>query len=73
MLKKKFSRMKKKNEKVYLNDYPNNTFYIGQGGIESGIRENILVPSNDSSLTLQTTTFQKIITEPRNNKEEKEY
>jgi hypothetical protein len=49
--------MKKKNEKVYLNDYPNNTFYIGQGGIESGIRENILVPSNDSSLTLQTTAF----------------
>jgi len=28
-----FSRMKKKYEKVYLNDYPNQTFYIAQGGI----------------------------------------
>lgn len=52
-----FSRMKKKNEKVYLNDYPNNTFYIGQGGIESGIKDNILVPANDSTLTLQTTSY----------------
>jgi hypothetical protein len=61
-----FSRMKKKNERVYLSDYPNNTFYIGQGGIESGIKDNILVPANDSTLTLQTTTYEKIITEPRN-------
>ncbi len=49
-----FSRMKKKYEKVYLNDYPNDIFYLAQGGIDSGIRDNVLIPSNDSSLTLQT-------------------
>lgn len=57
-----FSRMKKKDEKVYLNDYPNDTFYLAQGGIESGIRDNILLPSNDYSLTLQTAVLQKIMT-----------
>lgn len=30
--------MKKKYEKVYLSDYPNDTFYLGNGGIESGIK-----------------------------------
>ena len=54
--------MKKRNEKVYLNDYPNSTFYIGQGGIESGVRENILIPASDSPLTLQTTLFENILT-----------
>jgi len=57
--------MKKKHEKVYLNDYPNDTFYIGQGGIESGIKDNILIPANDSSLILQTSTYEKIMTEPK--------
>ena len=54
--------MKKKYEKVYLSDYPNDTFYLGHGGIESGLRDNILIPANDSSLTLQTTLFDKILT-----------
>jgi hypothetical protein len=67
-----FSRMKKKYEKVYLNDYPNDTFYLGQGGIESGIKDNILVPANESTLTLQTSTYEKVHTEPKNNFE-KEY
>jgi len=57
--------MKKKHEKVYLNDYPNDTFYIGQGGIESGIKDNILIPANDSSLILQTSTYEKLMTEPK--------
>lgn len=33
-----FSRMRKKTERVYLNDYPGCTFFLGQGGIESGVR-----------------------------------
>ena len=41
-----FSRMKKKYEKVYLNDYPNQTFYISQGGIESGTKDNVLIPAD---------------------------
>ena len=52
-----FSRMKKKYEKVYLSDYPNDIFYLGQGGIESGIKDNILVPANDNCLTLQTAIY----------------
>ena len=54
--------MKKKYEKVYLSDYPNDTFYLGHGGIESGIKQNVLIPSKDSSLTLQTALFEKILT-----------
>ncbi len=46
--------MKKKYEKVYLSDYPSDTFYLSQGGIESGMKDNILVPANDYHLTLQT-------------------
>ena len=46
--------MKKKNERVYLNDYPNQTFYISQGGIESGIRDNVLIPADENTLTQQT-------------------
>jgi hypothetical protein len=49
--------MKKKYEKVYLNDYPNQTFYIAQGGIESGIRDNVLIPADDPTLTQQIAAF----------------
>jgi hypothetical protein len=57
--------MKKKYEKVYLNDYPNASFFLAQGGIESGVRDNILVPANDHFLTLQTSSYDKIQTEPK--------
>jgi hypothetical protein len=30
--------MKKKNEKVYLADYPTESYYLAQGGIESGLK-----------------------------------
>lgn len=51
------SRMRKKTERVFLGDYPGTTFFLAQGGIESGLRDNILVPANDSALTLQTTAY----------------
>jgi hypothetical protein len=34
-------------------------------GIESGLKDNILVPANDSALTLQTIPYDKILTSPR--------
>jgi hypothetical protein len=64
--------MKKKYERVYLYDYPNNTFYLGQGGIESGVRDNILVPADDHTLTLQTSSYDKIQTQPKH-RFDKEY
>jgi hypothetical protein len=57
--------MRKKNERVYLSDYPGTTFFLAQGGIESGLKDNILVPANDSALTLQTIPYDKILTSPR--------
>jgi hypothetical protein len=57
--------MRKKTERVFLGDYPGTTFFLAQGGIESGLRDNILVPANDSALTLQTTAYEKILTAPR--------
>jgi hypothetical protein len=54
--------MKKKYEKVYLNDYPNQIYYLGQGGIESGIKDNLLIPSNDVSLTVQTASYESLMT-----------
>lgn len=65
--------MKKKYEKVYLSDYPNDTFYISQGGVESGIKDNVLVPANDSHITLQTAPLEKILTEPKFKAQEPEY
>lgn len=56
--------MKKKGEKVYLKDYPSEAFYLSQGGIESGIKDNILVPAYDSSLTLQTSPFENVLCTP---------
>jgi hypothetical protein len=59
------SHMRKKTERVFLNDYPGSTFFLAHGGIESGVRDNILVPANDAALTLQTTPYEKIFTRPR--------
>ena len=64
--------MKKKYEKVYLNDYPNQTFYISQGGIESGTKDNVLIPADEGTLTQQTTPLEKIFTYPKH-QEESEY
>ena len=64
--------MKKKSERVFLKDYPGSTFYLAQGGIESGLRDGVLVPNSDSSLTLQTAPFDHILTHPREGAEERE-
>lgn len=60
------ARMRKKTERVFLNDYPGSTFFIAQGGIESGLRDNLLIPANDAALTLQTAAYDKLLTVPRN-------
>lgn len=60
-----FSRMKKKYEKVYLHDYPNQRFFISQGGMESGIRDSVLIPADDPNLTQQTAPLEKIMTSPK--------
>jgi hypothetical protein len=57
--------MKKKYEKVYLHDYPNDTFYLGHGGIEGGVKDNILVSDCGGALTLQTCNYEKIMVEPK--------
>lgn len=59
------ARMRKKTERVFLNDYPGSTFFLAQGGIESGLRDNVLIPANDSALTLQTAAYEKLLTAPR--------
>ncbi len=50
---------------MFLSDYPGSTFFLAQGGIESGLRDSILVPANDAALTLQTIPYEKILTSPR--------
>lgn len=30
--------MKKRYEKVYLHDYPTETYYLSQGGVENGLK-----------------------------------
>lgn len=65
--------MKKKGEKVYLSDYPNDKFFIAEGGIESGLKDGVLLPANDPHLTMQTSPLEKILTEPKLKSEQAEY
>ena len=48
-----------------MSDCINQTFYIAQGVIESGIKENILIPADDSTLTQQGAPFDRIMTSPK--------
>ncbi len=49
--------MKKREEEVYLPDYPKLKYFIAQGGIETGLKNVTLVPASEHSLTLQTVPF----------------
>lgn len=61
-----FSRMKRKQDQVYLKEYPKLKYFIAQGGIESGQGQCILVPAFDSELSCQKSAFNNLYAAPSN-------
>lgn len=54
------SRMKKRQDEVYLKEYQNLRYFITQGGLESGLSSCTLVPTFDASLTCQKSSFDNV-------------
>ena len=52
--------MKKRQDEVYLKQYPKLRYFLSQGGLESGLVECTLVPAFDSTLTCQKSTYDHI-------------
>lgn len=54
------SRMKKRQDEVYLKEYQNLRYFIAQGGLESGLETCTLVPTFDSSVTCQKSKIENV-------------